>query len=36
MPAVILSERGPRRFLQSGGGEPKDLRLLFATYAMKF
>jgi len=33
---VILSERGPRRSLQPGGGEPKDLRLFFATYAMKF
>jgi hypothetical protein len=25
--AVILSERGPRRTLQPGGGESKDLRL---------
>jgi len=25
--AVILSERGPRRTLQPGGGEPKDPRL---------
>jgi hypothetical protein len=24
---VILSERGPRRSLQPGGGESKDLRL---------
>jgi len=27
--AVILSELGPRRFLQPGGGESKDLQLLF-------
>jgi hypothetical protein len=27
--AVILSERGPRRTLQPGGGESKDLRLFF-------
>ena len=27
--AVILSERGPRRFLKPGGGESKDLRLFF-------
>ena len=26
---VILSERGPERFLQFGGGESKDLLLLF-------
>jgi len=26
---VILSERGPRRTLQPGGGESKDLRLFF-------
>jgi hypothetical protein len=26
---VILSEQGPRRFLQPGGGESKDLLLLF-------
>jgi hypothetical protein len=26
--AVILSERGPERFLQFGGGESKDLQLL--------
>ena len=25
---VILSERGPERFLQFGGGESKDLQLL--------
>jgi hypothetical protein len=27
---VILNERGPERFLQFGGGESKDLQLLFA------
>jgi hypothetical protein len=26
---VILSERGPKRFLQLGGGESKDLLLAF-------
>ena len=26
--AVILSERGPRRTLQPGGGESKDLLLI--------
>ena len=31
---VILSERGPRRTLQSGSGESKDLRLLFAFRAL--
>ncbi len=28
-PAVILSERGPKRFLEFGGGESKNLRLFF-------
>jgi len=30
--AVILSERGTERFLQFGGGESKDLQLLFTSY----
>jgi hypothetical protein len=33
--AVILSERGPRRFLQPGGGESKDLRLFLFTFEEK-
>jgi hypothetical protein len=33
---VILSERGPRRFLQPGGGESKDLRLLCPHKAPNF
>ena len=28
---VILSERGPRRTLQLGGGESKDLLLFFVA-----
>jgi len=33
---VILSERGPGRTLQPGGGESKNLRLLFAIYDKNF
>ena len=32
--AVILSERGPKRFLQLGGGESKDPQLFLTTFAV--